>query len=143
MVTSGARIAVAAASFAALLALVAGGRWAEWTFAAAAVVFPVALSALGASRRGRLGRPLLLPLAGLLTFLAGSFFLLFLLRGHLADGPWIAGVPLAPAVLLVGVWLLPLALVGLAYALDLREPRRGRGRPAAAAGDAATPTDQR
>jgi hypothetical protein len=78
---------------------------------------PVALSALGAARRGRLGRPLAVALAALLAILAGSFLVLFLLRGRLLDGPWIAGLPLAPAVLLGGIWLLPLALVGLAYAL--------------------------
>jgi hypothetical protein len=112
-----ARAAVAGSALAALAALLAGGRWGEWVFAAAAVAMPVALCALGAVRRGRFGGPLAVALAVLLAVLAGSFLVLFLLRGRLPDGPWIAGLPLAPAVLLGGVWLLPLALVGLAYAL--------------------------
>ena len=38
-------------------------------------------------------------------------------RGHVLDGPWIGGLPMGAAVQLYGLWLTPLLLVALVYAL--------------------------
>jgi hypothetical protein len=42
---------------------------------------------------------------------------MLLLRGRVLDGPWFGGLPLAAAIQLYGVWLAPLLLVALVYAL--------------------------
>ncbi len=42
---------------------------------------------------------------------------MLLLRGRVLEAPWAAGLPLAAAIQLYGMWLAPLALVALAYAL--------------------------
>jgi len=88
----------------------------EVVFALLAVSFPVALMALGAARRGGLGalRPVLIALAVLLN---GSVLALLGLRHGVVDGPWLGGMPLAAAVQVWGLWLGPLILVALAYAL--------------------------
>ena len=39
------------------------------------------------------------------------------LRGRVLDGPWIAGLPVALALLLYGVFLLPLVVISLGFAL--------------------------
>jgi hypothetical protein len=67
-----------------------------------------ALIALGAARRGRLGS-LAAPLAILALLLAGSFTAMLVLPGTVAT-----------AVMLVGLWLLPLLLVSFLFAWDFR-----------------------
>ncbi|RMH22310.1 MAG: hypothetical protein D6696_03740 [Acidobacteria bacterium] len=99
-----------------LLSFVVPGAWGEVLFTLLAAAFPVALIALGAARRGRLG-PLALPLALLLVILVAALAGMLALRGRVADGPWFGGLPLAAALELYGIFLLPLLLVGLAYAL--------------------------
>lgn len=131
---------LAAASPAVLLASFAGGRAAAWTFALLTAAFPVALMALGAARRGRLGRAAW-ALAGLLVMAEGTAAGVLLLGGGGAAGASLAGFPLATAVLLAGVWLLPLPLATLAYAWafddtgigpeHLASLREGAGGPAA------------
>jgi hypothetical protein len=85
-------------------------------FALLAVAFPVGLIAVGAARNGRLG-PLAWPLGLLLLVLEAAMVGMIVLRGRLLELPWVGGLPLAAAIQLYGMWLLPLALVGLAYAL--------------------------
>jgi len=68
------------------------------------------------ARRGGLG-PLALPLIALLVFLEGCAVGMLLLRGQVLDGPWFGGLPAAAAVQLYGLWLVPLFLVALVYAL--------------------------
>jgi len=87
----------------------------EVLFAVLAVAFPVALIVLGAQRRGRLGR-LLWPLAALLLILEACVLAMLALRGHVLDAPWLGGLPLATAVQVYGLFLLPLLLVSFAYA---------------------------
>lgn len=112
---------------------------ADALFTLLAAAFPVALISLGAARGGRL-EPLKVPLAVLLALLVGSSLALLLLRGRVETAPWVAGLPLAAAVQLGGLFLAPLLLVALAYALTfdrfggvsaeqlerLRSLRRGR-----------------
>jgi len=85
-------------------------------FAVLAVSFPVALVVVGACRDGRLG-PLAWPLVALTLILEGSVATMLWWRGRVADGPWVAGLPISAAVMIYGLFLAPLLLVGLAYAL--------------------------
>lgn len=97
----------------------------EVLFTVLAMAYPVALIVLGGARGVRLG-PLGPPLLLLLAILEGSCLGMLLLRGRVADGPWLGGLPLAAALQIYGLWLGPLVLVALAYALtfdrfELRE----------------------
>lgn len=100
-------------------------RPAEEIFAVLVMAFPVALIVVAIDRDGRLaGRRL--PLAVLLVFLELCTVGMLVLRGRVLDGPWLGGLPLAAAIQLYGVFLAPLLLVALAYALtferyELRE----------------------
>jgi hypothetical protein len=89
---------------------------AETLFAVLVMGYPVALIAMAVARQGRVG-PLGLPLLGLLILLEGCAVGMLLLRGRVLDGPWFGGLPLAAAIQLYGVWLAPLLLVALVYAL--------------------------
>ena len=42
---------------------------------------------------------------------------MLLFRGQVLDGPWFGGLPAATAIQLYGLWLTPLLLVALVYAL--------------------------
>ncbi len=122
-----------------LLTFLAGTALGDVVFALLAAAFPVALAVLGAGR-GRPGR-LLVPLAVLALILEACVVAMLVLRGRVPDAPWLGGLPLAAAVQVYGLFLLPLALVSLAYAFtferfglrreDLealrRRFRRGRG----------------
>jgi hypothetical protein len=88
----------------------------EVLFSLLVVLFPVVLMVVGAARGGRLG-PTGAPLWCLALLLVGCGLGMLLLRGHAADGPWLGGLPLAAALQIYGLWLAPLGLVALAYAL--------------------------
>jgi len=124
--------------------LLLGAFWANPATEALALVlvaaFPVALMALGASRReglGRLGPGFLL----LAAWLLAAMLAMHALQGRVLDGPRLLGLPLATAIQLFGVGLLPLPFVCAAHALSfdrggslgeqLAELRRrfGRHRP--------------
>lgn len=112
-------------------------------FALLAVAFPVGLIAVGAARGGRLG-PLAWPLGLLLVVLEGAMLGMVALRGRVMELPWVGGLPLVAAIQLYGMWLAPLALVALAYALtfdrftltdeDLRRFREATRRPSSDGG---------
>ena len=87
----------------------------EVLFTLLAVAFPVALIVLGAQRRGRLGG-LTWPLAGLLLILEAGAVAMLALRGQILTAPWVGGLPLATAVQVYGLFLLPQLLVDFAYA---------------------------
>ena len=98
-----------------LLAFLVGTAAGEVLFAVLAVAFPVALIALGGQRRGLLGR-LLWALVALLAILEACVVAMLALRGQVLAAPWIGGLPLATAVQVYGLFLLPLLLVSFAYA---------------------------
>lgn len=100
-----------------LLSFCLHGVFAEYLFAVLAMAYPVALIAMAVARHGELG-PLAVPLGLLLLILEGCALAMLLLRGRVMDAPWIGGLPAAAAVQLYGLWLLPLVLVALAYALS-------------------------
>jgi len=116
MVKRLALLATAAASPLVLISFFLPGVAGELTFAVLAVALPVTLIAVGAARGGRLG-PLAAPLLVLLVLLESSVLAMLALRGRVTDLPWILGLPLPAAIQLYVMWLLPLGLVALVYAL--------------------------
>ena len=99
-----------------LLLFMIGGSWADWTFSMLVMGYPVAMIVVAVARRGRLG-PLALPLLLLLVFLEACAVAMLVLRGNVLNGPWFGGLPGAAAVQLYGLFVAPLLLVALAYAL--------------------------
>jgi hypothetical protein len=100
-----------------LLSFLLPGSFSEALFAVLVMGYPVALIALAVARQGRIG-VLGAPLLCFLVLLEGCVVAMLLLRGRVVDGPWVGGLPLAAAVQLYGLWLAPLFLVALIYALS-------------------------
>ena len=90
--------------------------WAEVVFSVLVMGYPVALIVIAVSRNGRIG-PLGIPLLALLIFLEACAIGMLVLRGHVTDGPWFGGLPPAAAIQLYGLFLTPLLVVALTYAL--------------------------
>jgi hypothetical protein len=107
---------LAAAGPALLAAQLVPGRAASVVLAAVASALPVAFMALGAARGGKLG-PVGPPLAALFVLVAGALGALLALAGRSAEAAWWSGLPLAAWIQLGVLFLGPLPLVGLAYAL--------------------------
>ena len=108
------RLALVLLALAAPVALLAFGlSWPRAGAVAGGVVLPFALMALGAVRRGRLGRLGLPLLVTSLVFAAGWWAILALPHG----GPDVLGLPLATALMIFVLIPLPLIALGLAYAL--------------------------
>lgn len=104
-----------------LLALLVGGRWAEWLFVVVSLLFPAALCALGVARRARRrAAGLIVPLLGLLLVVSGAGILL--LDG---TGGSLLGLPAGTALMLVGLGLVPLIVTGLGYAADFSAQEPG------------------
>jgi hypothetical protein len=107
-------LALLALATLASLAAFLGAPLAPWLAAFGGATFPVALIALGAAQRGRLG-PLRLPLALLWLLLAGGLAAVLALP---AGGPDVAGLPLATALMIFVLVPVPLLGLGLLYALS-------------------------
>lgn len=114
------------ASPALLVASLVPGRTPDWGLALLSAAFPVALMALGAARRtpapGGPRRPGALGwvLVALLVILEGAAIGVLALSGGAADGLGavrLAGLPVTTVIQVVGLWLLPLPLAALGYAL--------------------------
>ncbi len=113
------RLALAVLAVAALLILCfsfVGGAFGPIGFAILATAFPFALMVLGAAQRGRLGGAVV-PIALALALIELSLVVMLALRGRVLDGPWIGGLPLAAAFQIYGIFLLPLAITALGFAL--------------------------
>ena len=111
-------VLAAAAALIVLLSFV-GGRVAAVGFAILAVGFPFALMALGAARRGRLGA-VAVPIGVTLMLVELSLAGMLAFAGEVVGGPWLGGLPLAAAFQLYGLFLLPLAVIALGFALTFR-----------------------
>jgi hypothetical protein len=107
-------VLLALAALASLAAFGLGSPLAPWLAAFGGATFPVALIALGAVRRGRLGG-LALPLGGLWLLLAGGLAAVLALP---VGGPDIAGLPLATALMIFVLVPIPLLGLGLLYAFS-------------------------
>lgn len=121
--------------------------WSPWAMGIGTAVVMVASMALGSARRGGIGR-LKLPFAFTLLVLAGGFCAVLALPPEPPGAPLFLGLPLRAAIVLLGIGLLPLLVLPVAYALtfdemtlseeDLERVRRAARelRPAAAHADA-------
>lgn len=94
--------------------------WGAWLMALGTATMMVASMALGAVRAGGAGR-LKIPFALTFVILAGGFAAAMLLPAEAAGAPLYFGLPLRAAVVLIGVGLLPLMVLPLAYALTFDE----------------------
>ncbi len=99
-----------------LLLFLVPWSWSEVVFTVLVMGYPVALIAVAVGRRNGVG-PLALPLLALLVFLEACAIGMLLLRGHVTDAPWLGGLPLAASIQLYGLFLTPLLVVALTYAL--------------------------
>jgi hypothetical protein len=84
-------------------------------FGAAGLLFIPSLIALGAARRGRLGR-LTIPLLLFGLYLLLTFGAMFLLSPEPDMERWWFGMPPATVLMLAGLWLAPLLAVSFGYA---------------------------
>jgi hypothetical protein len=107
-------VLLALAALASLAAFGLGSPAAPWLAAFGGATFPVALIALGAVRRGRLGG-LWIPLGVLWILLAGGLAAILALP---AGGPDLAGLPLATALMIFVLVPIPLLGLGLLYAFS-------------------------
>lgn len=89
------------------------GAWIVALSSGALVAGLVGLAVAGERRRRR--ATVVAVVLGLLV--AGSLGALVALAGRVGEAPWPGGVPAALWVLFGGLWLLPLVLTGLGYAL--------------------------
>lgn len=94
--------------------------WSAWAMGTGTAVVMVAAMALGAARDGSVGR-LKLPFAFTFVVLAGGFALALGLPPEAAGAPLYLGLPLRAAVVLIGIGLLPLVVLPVAYALTFDE----------------------
>ena len=95
-------------------------RWSAWAMGTGTAVVMVAAMALGAARSGRIGR-LKLPFAFVFVVLAGGFAAALLLPPETPGAALFLGLPLRAAVVLIGIGLLPLFVLPVAYALTFDE----------------------
>jgi hypothetical protein len=117
--------------------------WAPWGLGLGTAAMMVSATALGAARPAGLG-PLRLPFAITFVILAGGFASALLLPAEGPGDPLILGLPLRAAVVLLGVGILPLLVLPLAYAstfdsMTLSDADLERVRRAAREAAAATP----
>lgn len=99
--------------------------WAPWALAMGTAAIMVSSMALGAARRGGIGR-LALPFAATFLVLAGGFgAALALPPTDPADPTLWLGLPPRAAIVLYGIGLLPLFFLPLAYALTFDEMTLG------------------
>ena len=110
-------VALTVASTLVLIACLVGGRPAELAFAVLAAAVPALLMVVGAAdRQGTLGR-IALPIVALLLVLEAGLLGLIVLADGLVSGPWLAGVPAALVVQVLGLCLVPLLVIAFGYAL--------------------------
>ena len=107
-------VLLALAALASLAAFGLGSPLAPWLAAFGGATFPVALIALGAVRKSRLGS-LWIPLGALWLLLAGGLAAVLALP---AGGPDLAGLPLGTALMIFVLVPIPLLGLGLLYAFS-------------------------
>ncbi|HEX2201648.1 MAG TPA: hypothetical protein VHG91_00045 [Longimicrobium sp.] len=95
-------------------------RWSAWAMGTGTAVVMVAAMALGAARAGRIGR-LKLPFAFVFVVLAGGFAAALALPPEAPGAALFLGLPLRAAIVLIGVGMLPLFVLPVAYALTFDE----------------------
>ena len=96
--------------------------WSPWALGTGTAVVMVAAAALGAARAGGgIGR-LKVPFAVVFVILAGGFATVLAMPAPGGpDAPLFLGLPAGTAVVLLGIGLLPLLVLPVAYALTFEE----------------------
>ena len=94
--------------------------WSAWAMGIGTATVMVAAMALGAARQGGIGR-LKLPFAFTFLVLAGGFCAVLALPPEPVGAPLFLGLPLRAAIVLIGIGLLPLLVLPVAYALTFDE----------------------
>lgn len=94
--------------------------WSAWAMGIGTATVMVASMALGAVRKGGVGR-LKLPFAFTFVVLAGGFCAVLALPAEPVGAPLFLGLPLRAAIVLIGIGLLPLFVLPVAYALTFDE----------------------
>jgi len=100
-------------------------KWAAWALGIGCATVMVAASALGAARADRGVGRLKWPFAFVFLVLAGGFGAVMVLPDEPAGAPLWFGLPLRAAIILIGVGLLPLLVLPIAYALTFDEMTLG------------------
>jgi hypothetical protein len=95
--------------------------WAAWALATGSSLVMVASMALGAVREGKGVGNLKWAFAFVFVVLAGGFAAVMLLPAETPGAPLYFGLPLRAAIVLIGIGLLPLLVLPLAYALTFDE----------------------
>lgn len=99
--------------------------WAAWALGIGTSVVMVASMALGAARQGKgIGR-LKWPFAFVFVVLAGGFSAVMALPDEPPGAPLFLGLPLRAAIVLIGIGLLPLLVLPVAYALTFDDMTLG------------------
>lgn len=111
---------IAAAYASTLLLPGAPPAWSAWAMGIGTATVMVASMALGAARDGGIGR-LKLPFAFTFLVLAGGFCAVLALPPEPVGTPLYFGLPLRAAIVLIGIGLLPLFVLPVAYALTFDE----------------------
>lgn len=95
--------------------------WSPWALGIGTAVVMVAASALGAARADRgIGR-LKLPFAIVFLIVAGGFAAALMLQSPGEDPRLFLGLPAGAAIVLIGIGLLPLLVLPIAYGLTFEE----------------------
>jgi hypothetical protein len=95
--------------------------WAAWALGTGSSLVMVASMALGAVRPGKGVGNLKWAFAFVFVVLAGGFAAVMLLPAEAPGAPLYFGLPLRAAIILVGIGLLPLLVLPMAYALTFDE----------------------
>ncbi|HEX9938454.1 MAG TPA: hypothetical protein VGB15_15060 [Longimicrobium sp.] len=99
--------------------------WAAWALGVGSSVVMVASMALGAVRQEKgIGR-LKWPFAFVFIVLAGGFSAVMVLPDEAPGAPLFLGLPLRAAIVLIGIGLLPLLVLPVAYALTFDDMTLG------------------
>ena len=110
---------IAAAYVASLFAVDQAG-WPAWSMGIGTAVVMVSAMALGAARKSGVGR-LKFPFLFTFLVLAGGFCAVLALPAEPVGAPLILGLPLRAAIVLLGIGILPLLVLPVAYALTFDE----------------------
>jgi hypothetical protein len=95
--------------------------WAAWALGTGSSLVMVASMALGAVRPGQGVGRLKWAFAFVFVVLAGGFAAVMLLPAEAPGAPLYFGLPLRAAIILIGIGLLPLLVLPVAYALTFDE----------------------
>lgn len=109
-----------AAAYVASLFPVDQAGWPAWSMGIGTAMVMVAAMALGAARKGGVGR-LKLPFAFTFLVLAGGFCAVLAMPAEAAGAPLFLGLPQRAAIVLLGIGVLPLLVLPVAYALTFDE----------------------